>query len=146
MVVIHAGNLLQVALQAVLLLLEQDVAFGEHFDADLAVPFPNAGRHSPDVLNPLEQLLFVANAVLGFLTLFVQQLHQLLLVAALVQLLNLLDAHPQTAVVADIQQLHNLIERIHPVAVLRVDLRVHQALFFIESHRVDSQPQHPRNL
>ena len=66
-------------------------------DAQRYIRGLNIRRHADDseiMLIVVEGATAYADTVLGFLTLFVQQLHQLLLVAAPVQLLNLLDAHP----------------------------------------------------
>ena len=52
------------------------------------------------------------------------------------------DAQSQTSVIADVQQLHDLIKGVHPITVFAVDLRVDQSFLLIKAHCVDAQYQH----
>ena len=146
MVVVHTGDLLQITLQAVLPLFKEDIALREGGDVDFSTALPYPGGHRTDVFNPLEQLLFVKHLLFRFPLLFPQQTQQLFLVPAFIQLVDLPDAQSQTSVIADVQQLHDLIKGVHPITVFAVDLRVDQSFLLIKAHCVDAQSQHLRHL
>ena len=76
------------------------------------------------MFDPLEQLLLVADLFFCFQPLLMHQVHQLFLIALVIDAPNLLDAHAQSPIISDIQQLHNLINRVHAVAIFRIDLRM----------------------